>query len=171
MVQPSKSQSGEGKMGKIPEKLREIIASNIKQCRKVKFPGRGGGKACAEAFGVSPQQWSPWENGKRTPDELRLTQLAVFFGVTVEYLRHDHQSRSQTPPESLSTANLAVSGECQSRPGGSLSPFPYPCAKTPPFSCPPCCPLLATWTTVDQRRLLGLMEKYVADTGGDSRIA
>ncbi|MDR0363109.1 MAG: helix-turn-helix domain-containing protein [Planctomycetota bacterium] len=39
---------------------------------------------------MSPQQWSPWERGMRTPDELRLSQIANFFGVTVEYLRRDN---------------------------------------------------------------------------------
>ncbi len=65
-----------------------------------KFPGRGGGKKCAESFGVSPQQWSPWERGMRTPDELRLSQIADFFGVTVEYLRRDN---SVKPVESSSS--------------------------------------------------------------------
>ena len=82
-------------MGRIPEKLRHIIAANIRAERMKKFPGRGGGKKCAEAFGVSPQQWSPWERAMRTPDELRLSQIADFFGVSVEYMRRDH-----APPES-----------------------------------------------------------------------
>ncbi len=80
-------------MGKIPNELREIIARNIRDCRVKKFPGRGGGKKCAETFGVSPQQWSPWERGMRTPDELRLSQIADFFGVTVEFLRRDNSVR------------------------------------------------------------------------------
>lgn len=77
-------------MGKIPNELRETIARNIRNCRLKKFPGRGGGKKCAESFGVSPQQWSPWERGMRTPDESRLLQIARFFDVTVEFLRRDH---------------------------------------------------------------------------------
>ncbi len=77
-------------MGKIPKDLREAIARNIRDCRMKKFPGRGGGKKCAEEFGVSPQQWSPWERGMRTPDELRLSQIADFFGVSVEFLRRDN---------------------------------------------------------------------------------
>jgi len=81
-------------MGKIPDELRETIARNIRNCRLNKFPGRGGGKKCAKYFGVSPQQWSPWERGKRTPDELRLQEIADFFGVTVEFLRRDNR----TPP-------------------------------------------------------------------------
>lgn len=79
-------------MGKMPDALRETIARNIRDCRLRKFPGRGGGKRCAESFGVSPQQWSPWESGKRTPDELRLEQIASFFGTTVEWFRRDHRN-------------------------------------------------------------------------------
>ncbi len=103
-------------MGRIPNEMRHIIAANIRAERMKKFPGRGGGKKCAEAFGVSPQQWSPWERGMRTPDELRLQQLADFFGVTVEHMRSDHSdpatrpgAMSQTPNESL-LPDLSLSG-------------------------------------------------------------
>ncbi len=84
-------------MGKIPNHLRETIARNIRAYRVQKYPGRGGAKQCAEIFGVSPQQWSPWERGLRTPDESRLLQIAKFFNVTVEDLRRD-TSDSSTPP-------------------------------------------------------------------------
>ncbi len=80
------------------------------------FSGRGGGKKCAEAFGVSPQQWSPWERGKRTPDEVRLGEIAGFFGVSVEWMRCDHRPPPlgrprETPPPgvdqtSQSAANM-----------------------------------------------------------------
>ncbi len=83
-------------MGKMPDALRETIARNIRDCRMNKYPGRGGGKRCAESFGVSPQQWSPWESGKRTPDELRLEQIANFFGATVEWFRRDHRQEMTT---------------------------------------------------------------------------
>lgn len=87
-------------MGKIPHHLRETIARNIRNCRLRKFPGRGGAKKCAEEFGVSPQQWSPWERGGRTPDEDRLEAIAMFFGVTVEFLRRDRSiaGTPATPP-------------------------------------------------------------------------
>lgn len=94
-------------MGKIPNELREIIARNIRECRMKKFPGRGGGKKCAENFGVSPQQWSPWERGMRTPDELRLSQIAKFFGVTVEYMRRDNSVPKV--PEHLGHENAPAS--------------------------------------------------------------
>jgi len=81
-------------MGKIPNELREIIADNIRKCRLRKYPGRGGGKKCAEAFGVSPQQWSPWERGMRTPDEERMENIARFFDVSVAYLRQDRRDRT-----------------------------------------------------------------------------
>ena len=96
-------------MGRIPNHLRLIIASNIRECRLKKFPGRGGGKQCAEAFGVSPQQWSPWERGMRTPDEARMQQMADFFGVSVEYLRADHSPPNIPPqPESAEPTPLQV---------------------------------------------------------------
>ncbi len=85
-------------MGRMPEDLRATIAHNIRTCRCLYYPGRGGAKSCAEEFGVSPQQWSPWENGRRTPDEIRLQQLAAFFNVTVEFLRTDHEAKSVTSP-------------------------------------------------------------------------
>ena len=88
-------------MGKIPSELREIIAWNIRACRMQKFPGRGGGEKCAEAFGVSPQQWSPWERGGRTPDEMRLAQIADFFGVTVAWMRCDHRPKLAEPASQL----------------------------------------------------------------------
>ncbi len=91
-------------MGKMPDALRETIARNIRDCRMNKFPGRGGGKRCAESFGVSPQQWSPWESGKRTPDELRLEQIAHFFSTTVEWFRRDHR-------RDVTTALAPVGGE------------------------------------------------------------
>lgn len=59
------------------------IAANIRELRMKKFPGRGGAKKCALAYGVSPQQWSPWERGTRTPGEMHLNQLAAFFEVDV----------------------------------------------------------------------------------------
>lgn len=87
-------------MGKIPSALRKAIAYNIRECRNKKYPGRGGAKQCALEFGVKPQQWSPWECGRRTPDEVRLREIATFFGVTVEDLR---RARSDRPPTNVPT--------------------------------------------------------------------
>ncbi len=77
-------------MKQIPELLRRTIADNIRYCREQRFPGQGGSKQCADAFGVTQQQWSPWELGKRTPNESRLAEIAEFFGTTVEWLRERH---------------------------------------------------------------------------------
>lgn len=104
-------------MGKIPNILRENIARNIREHRMGKFPGRGGGKKCAEAFGVSPQQWSPWERGMRTPDELRLQQIADFFGTTVEELRRDNTTRKAE--NYMSSASL----DSQRYPSGMYSDY------------------------------------------------
>ncbi len=93
-------------MGRISDELRHIIAENIRAERVKKYPGRGGAKKCAEDFGVSPQQWSPWERGMRTPDELRLRQIAEFFDVSVEHLRKDN-----SPPESKPGAIAAAADE------------------------------------------------------------
>lgn len=95
-------------MSKIPQELRQNIARNIRACRIRKFPGRGGARLCAEAFGVLPQQWSPWETGKRVPDESRLVRLAEFFEVTVEYLRRDNTTEMMGERESF-FADAAVS--------------------------------------------------------------
>ncbi len=115
-------------MGRMPDELRVTIAHNIRACRFKRYPGRGGAKLCAEEFGVSPQQWSPWENGKRTPDEIRLQQLARFFDVTVEFLRTDHQSSPVEPhAESISPNNdLADSGENKNTYVNSANTAPLP---------------------------------------------
>lgn len=91
-------------MGRIPKSLKETIARNIHACRVQKFPGRGGGKKCAEALSVSPQQWSPWERGMRTPDEAHMEKIAKLFGVTVEYLRRDHGKSEDADPAGASSS-------------------------------------------------------------------
>lgn len=108
-------------MGKIPQPLREIIGRNIRDCRKKKFPGRGGAKQCALAFGVSPQQWSPWERGGRTPDESRLEQIAGFFGVTVEFLRRDNRTAPGAPSTPPPPANNTPTHSMQEIIPSSLS--------------------------------------------------
>jgi Predicted transcriptional regulators len=86
-------------MARIPDELRQVIARNIKHCRLQRFSGRGGVKKCAEAFGVMPQQWSPWEKGRRTPDKSRMQQIASFFGVTVDYLYLAHPETASDDDE------------------------------------------------------------------------
>ncbi len=118
-------------MGKIPNELRKIIARNIRDCRVKKFPGRGGGKKCAETFGVSPQQWSPWERGMRTPDELRLSQIAEFFGVTVEFLRRDNSTKK---PEFAVDMPLSYSSIFTDAPYQGIPALREP--EAPPYGLP-----------------------------------
>lgn len=70
--------------------LRLIVGENIRHCRENDFPGKGGMSKCAGQFGVSIQQWSPWELGKRLPKDERLEKIAEFFGKTVAWLRTRH---------------------------------------------------------------------------------
>ncbi len=94
-------------MSRMPHSLRAIIARNIRECRLEKFPKRGGSKECAEEFSlytgrnVSPQQWSPWECGGRTPNEESLEQIAAFFGKTVEYMHCDNSPPPVPPMTSM----------------------------------------------------------------------
>jgi transcriptional regulator with XRE-family HTH domain len=74
-------------VGKVPVDLRKNIATNIRNCRRGRYPVWGGAKMCAIAFGVTPQQWSQWERGIHMPDEFRMMEIADFFGVSTEYLR------------------------------------------------------------------------------------
>lgn len=76
-------------MGKIPTELRQAIARNIRACRIRKFPGRGGATRCAEKLAVPLSQWSQWEKGVYTPNDPRMRQIAEFFDVTVDFLKHD----------------------------------------------------------------------------------
>ena len=120
-------------MGKIPDELRSTIATNIRACRMKQFPGRGGSKKCAEKFGVSPQQWSPWERGKRTPDEQRLSKIAKFFGVTVAYLREDHSKTREVQQPLPSGESLSLDAPPQQENSASQQSTHYRC----PFYTPP----------------------------------
>ena len=123
-------------MGKIPTELRDAIAGNIKEERLKKFPERGGGKKCAEAIGVSPQQWSPWERGMRVPDEERLKAIAKFFDVTVEYLRRPREQKN-VPFEQWQdgirlTTEAGQGAACDLNPAaGQPSENPHPTDNTP----------------------------------------
>lgn len=45
----------------------------------------------AEHFGITQQAVARWERGKSKPDSDTLKELAVYFGVTVDYLLDDEQ--------------------------------------------------------------------------------
>ncbi len=90
-------------MGRLTREEKEIIAYNISEQRKLRYPGHGGGKKCAAAFGIPPQQWSPWEAGSRTPDDNRLNQIAKFFEVTVADLRREPENWEKVFPGWMAT--------------------------------------------------------------------
>lgn len=71
--------------------LRGIIAWRITEGRNRVFPGRGGQGRCAREFGVSPQQWSQYESGHRTPEDQNLAEIAKHLKTTAKAL--------MTPPE------------------------------------------------------------------------
>lgn len=77
-------------MKKIPQKLRLTVAGNLLHCRATRFPGKGGSKKCADTLGITQQQWSQWELGKRMPGECWLAKIAEFFGTTTHWLRDKH---------------------------------------------------------------------------------
>lgn len=119
-------------MRRIPDELRENIARNLRSCRLKKFPGRGGRKKCAEALGVSQQQWSPWERGVRTPDKQRLIQLSEFFEVSVDWLKADNSVDSLSSTESVSKiAGIDFPPPCTCSCHLGQSPSSAPCFSSP----------------------------------------
>lgn len=121
-------------MAKVPDDLRKIIGDNIRACRQKAFPGRGGGKSCAEALGVSPQQWSPWEKGTRTPDETSLRSIAKLFGVDVEYMRRDNTAAAENSAAPAPTVSRSEK-EDQPKQSDKAKPIPAsPMTKDSPIS-------------------------------------
>ncbi len=71
--------------------LREVIAWRIAEGRRSAYPHRGSLTKCAAEFGVSPQQWSQYESGHRSPEDHNLERIAKHLQTTVQNL--------MTPPE------------------------------------------------------------------------
>ena len=94
-------------MARTPKNIRMIIAGNIQRLKAQKFPGRGGSKKCAEAIGVTPQQWSPWEIGTRGPDEKTLKAIAKLFGVSEDDLLREPEP-APSPAMSAHGSGLAA---------------------------------------------------------------
>lgn len=69
------------------KELRDIIAWRITSERHKRFPQHGGAGKCAKEFGLSVQQWSQYENGRRTPGDDRLKEIADHFDVSPEHLK------------------------------------------------------------------------------------
>jgi transcriptional regulator with XRE-family HTH domain len=95
--------NGRRRMGRLTRDEKEIIAYNIAEMRKRKYPGHGGGKKCAAEFGVPAQQWSPWESGGRTPDDNRMAEIARFFNVPVVDLRKEPENWEKVKPAWMAT--------------------------------------------------------------------
>lgn len=114
------------------KELRDIIAWRITDCRMKMFPGHGGAKKCAEEFGVSFQQWSQYENGRRTPDDERLGDIAKFFETCLELLktapddwlekRHQWKERIKPGRKSIKRAESESSGETQATDASVITP-------------------------------------------------
>ncbi|MDR1612899.1 MAG: helix-turn-helix domain-containing protein [Planctomycetota bacterium] len=113
-------------MGRLTREEKEIIAYNISEQRKMRYPGHGGGKKCAAAFGIPPQQWSPWESGGRTPDDNRLNQIAAFFGVTVADLRREPENWEKVYPGWMATKRKPRKRGMEAEPPAQPSPIASP---------------------------------------------
>jgi transcriptional regulator with XRE-family HTH domain len=66
--------------------LREVIAWRIAEARKNAYPHTGGLTKCAAEFGISPQQWSQYEGGHRSPEDQNLERIAAHLKTTVREL-------------------------------------------------------------------------------------
>ena len=62
------------------------IGYAIKFYREKIFPMQGGQAEFASALGVTRQEASAWESGKRKPSLKNLRKIAVVLGVTVDEL-------------------------------------------------------------------------------------
>lgn len=73
----------------------------------------------------------------RTPDELRLSQIAEFFGVTVEYMRRDNRGPSAQKPADMGFADGKQYGS-----GAYITEYGHPHApvlrepEAPPYGLP-----------------------------------
>lgn len=84
----------------LTKEQRKNLVENLRALRTSRYPGRGGSRKAANDFGVVPQQWSHWENGKRTPSNAYLKKIADFFGVTTDdLLRPGHFGPDDTAAE------------------------------------------------------------------------
>ena len=70
--------------------IKENIAANISALRK----NSGMSQAeLAEKLHYSDKATSKWERGESTPDVDSLNEIAIIFGVSVEYLFKEHDEK------------------------------------------------------------------------------
>ncbi len=139
-------------MGRLTREEKEIIAYNICEQRKLRYPGHGGGKKCAAAFGIPPQQWSPWESGSRTPDDNRLNQIAKFFEVTVADLRREPENWAKIYPGWMETKRKP-----RKAPVDVFAPTPQP----PPVTTP----TVAAAPVADDNDMVAILALLAASHG------
>ena len=86
--------------------LAKKISESIRSSRIRLFPGHGGQRKAAEAFGIDYGVWNKWEAGRKVPTEANQRRLAEFFGIPVGELRGDWPS----PAPNESTESVDISG-------------------------------------------------------------
>ena len=76
--------------------LRRIVAANIVSLRTANHMTQ---LELGEKLNYSDKAISRWERGEAVPDAGVLLQLSQLFGVTVDYLLHEHaEEKSQKIP-------------------------------------------------------------------------
>lgn len=64
--------------------LSAEIAKAIRDTRKKIYPHHGGARQFAQENGYSPQQWSQWERGARTPNKDNLERIDQAFSLYID---------------------------------------------------------------------------------------
>lgn len=99
--------------------------------RQMRFPDHGGKLKFSKTYGITLQQWSQWERGRRMPNKKTREKLAAFFGIMPNDLfRIDLFANNETPasekpetqqcrpPEIAGFAAEPVPFSTQTHPGG-----------------------------------------------------
>nr|MDD6336475.1 helix-turn-helix transcriptional regulator [bacterium] len=76
--------------------LKKIVAQNIIALRNAHHLTQ---YELGEKINYSDKAVSRWERGEAIPDAFVLLQLSQLFGVSVDYLLHEHSQGEQHPPE------------------------------------------------------------------------
>ncbi len=71
--------------------LAPVVGHNLASLRKARGLTQG---ELAEKFNYTDKSISKWEHGEAIPDLGTLDELAVFYGVTLDYLIHDQSEPS-----------------------------------------------------------------------------
>jgi transcriptional regulator with XRE-family HTH domain len=69
-------------MNHLPTRNKRILVQNIRRCKQVHFPGKGGGLRLAEEAGVPQSTLSNWLSGSRTPTLRQLYRLSKAFDIS-----------------------------------------------------------------------------------------